>query len=263
MADPADLARALAARGAEPVPAVEWRAEADSTNDRLKPLARAGAPEWSVVLADRQTGGRGREGRSWTSPAGGLYMSVLLRPRFGSVGLLPLAAGVAVADAVAEWRVSARLKWPNDVLLDGRKLGGILAEAASEGAGVEWVVLGIGVNVAVARDALPPELREQAVSLADASSGRPAVPQVAAAVLAHLRVCYDRLRADPARIVEGWRARAVDWWGELVDVQTARGTLTGRMLGVDATGALLVGLEDGTRRILSGEVRRLRRATPG
>jgi BirA family biotin operon repressor/biotin-[acetyl-CoA-carboxylase] ligase len=264
MADPAELGRALAARGVPPLAAVEWTDEIPSTSDRLKALARAGAAEWTAVLADRQTGGRGREGRAWASPAGGLYLSVLLRPRFAAVGLLPLAAGVAVAEAVAEWGIAAQLKWPNDVLLDGRKLGGVLAEASSGSGGVDWVVLGIGVNVAVTREALPPDVRDAAASLADASSVRPPVSDVAAAVLAHLRLCYDGLRADPPRIVETWRARAVDWWGELVDVETARGTLRGRMRGVDTDGALLVDLEgEESHRILSGEVRRLRRAVRG
>jgi BirA family transcriptional regulator, biotin operon repressor / biotin---[acetyl-CoA-carboxylase] ligase len=261
MADAAALDRALAGRGQPALALVEWPDELPSTSDRLKALARAGAAEWTAVLADRQTGGRGREGRAWASPAGGLYLSVLLRPRFTPVGLLPLAAGVAVAEAVAEWGVAARLKWPNDVLLGGRKLGGILAEAASGAAGVEWVALGIGVNVAVPGDALPVGLREHVASLAEETSARPPIADVAAAVLAHLRVCYDGLRTDSQRIVESWRARAVDWWGDLVNVETARETLQGRMRGVDAEGALLVDLEGGRRlRILSGEVHRLRRA---
>ena len=95
------LAAALVARGGPRLPGVEWPESIDSTSDRLKALARGGAPEWTVVLADVQTGGRGREGRTWVSPPGGLYLSVLLRPRFEKVGLLPLAAGVAVAEAAA------------------------------------------------------------------------------------------------------------------------------------------------------------------
>ena len=102
------LAAALAARGGPRLPAVEWPASIVSTNDRLKALARGGAPEWTVVLADEQTGGRGREGRTWVSPPGGLYLSVLLRPRFAEVGLLPLAAGLAVAEAAGELGVRDR-----------------------------------------------------------------------------------------------------------------------------------------------------------
>ena len=118
MAQPGDLARAAGARRAGPAQ-LEWQPELVSTNDRLKELARAGAPEWTIVLADVQTGGRGREGRSWVSPAGGLYLSILLRPRFAQLGVLPLAAGVAVAETAAEHGVLAELKWPNDVRSPG------------------------------------------------------------------------------------------------------------------------------------------------
>lgn len=127
----AALVEALASRGGPRLPDVEWHQTIGSTSDRLKQLARAGAPEWTAVLADRQTSGRGREGRTWQSPAGGLYLSVLLRPRAEPVSLLPLAAGVAVAEAVAGFGVACQLKWPNDVLASGRKLAGILAEATS------------------------------------------------------------------------------------------------------------------------------------
>ena len=166
------LRAALAARGGPRLPAVEWPESLVSTNDRLKALARGGAPEWTAVLADAQTGGRGREGRTWASPPGGLYLSVLLRPRIAKVGLLPLAAGVAVAEAAAELGVATELKWPNDVLASGRKLAGILAEAASGPAGVEWVVLGLGVNVALEASSVPPEIAGAVTSLA-AEGGSP------------------------------------------------------------------------------------------
>ena len=255
------LARALAARGGPRLAAVEWPDEICSTSDRLKALARGGAPEWTAVLADRQSGGRGREGRTWASPPGGLYLSVLLRPRFDRVGLVPLAAGVAVAEAVAEWGVRAELKWPNDVLVSERKLAGILSEAASGPAGVEWVVLGIGVNVALEVAALPPEIRGTVTSLAAEGAAALTTPAVAASVLARLALCYDALRASPGSIVSAWRARAAPWWGGPVDVKTADAAVRGRLLDVDDDGALILELEGGgRRRFLSGEVARVRKA---
>ncbi|HVQ24790.1 MAG TPA: biotin--[acetyl-CoA-carboxylase] ligase, partial [Planctomycetota bacterium] len=219
----AALVQDLAARGGPRLPALEWHDELGSTSDRLKDLARAGAPAWTVVVGERQTGGRGREGRTWQSPKGGLYLSVLLRPASERVSLIPLAAGIAVAEAVLEFGVRAELKWPNDVLVSGRKLAGILAEASSSGSGVEWVVLGVGVNVAVELEALPEPLRQSATSLA-ACGARDAPPSaVAAAALARLSVWYDALRTEPARVVAAWRAQAVPWWGELVEVRTAGG----------------------------------------
>jgi BirA family biotin operon repressor/biotin-[acetyl-CoA-carboxylase] ligase len=152
----AALSAALAGRGGRGLPTVEWPEVIVSTSDRLKALARAGAPEWTAVLADRQTGGRGREGRTWASPIGGLYLSVLLRPRFARAGLLPLAAGVAVAEAAGELGVRAELKWPNDVMASGRTLAGVLSEAASGPAGVEWSFSGSASTWRSTRPRCPP-----------------------------------------------------------------------------------------------------------
>jgi BirA family biotin operon repressor/biotin-[acetyl-CoA-carboxylase] ligase len=249
----------LEARGVVLPAPVEWHQRLSSTSDRLKDLARAGVPEWTAVLADEQTGGRGREGRTWLSPPGGLYVSVLLRPRFAAVGLVPLAAGVAVAEAVAERGIAAELKWPNDVLVTGRKVAGILAEAASGPGGVAWVALGIGVNVSLPVEAVPPELRPFVTSLAAEGAAGVDVVDVAAAVLAHLTVWYDALRSHPASVVEAWRARSAPWWGRPVDVRTTDEFVRGRLRDVDETGALILDLEGGVRRrILSGEVVRLR-----
>jgi BirA family biotin operon repressor/biotin-[acetyl-CoA-carboxylase] ligase len=258
MPDTVALERALAARAAEPPAAVEWHAAVSSTSDRLKALAREGAAEWTVVLADEQSGGRGREGREWASPPGGLYVSVLLRPRVAAIGLLPLAAGLAVVEAVAEHGVAAELKWPNDVVVGGRKLAGVLSEAATGAGGVEWVAIGIGVNVAPS--ALPAQLRANAATLADGGRTPPTVAVLAAAVLARLRVWYDALGRSPRVVLDAWRRRALAWWGETVEVRTAVDVVRGRLLDLDDEGALLVSLEGGgTRRVLSGEVSRLRR----
>ncbi|HVO09977.1 MAG TPA: biotin--[acetyl-CoA-carboxylase] ligase [Vicinamibacteria bacterium] len=257
MPDPAGLLRALTARGAEPPPRLEWHARLVSTNDRVKELAREGARDGVAVLADEQTGGRGREGRSWSSPPGGLYLSVLRRPGEGALGLLPLAAGLAVADAVAgEAGIAAELKWPNDVVVGGRKLAGVLSEASTGAGGLEWVVVGIGVNVAAV---LPDELRATATSLEELlPAGPPAAASLAAAVIVRLRVWYDAL-ATPAAVVQAWRRRALPWWGETVEVRTGAGTLRGRLLEVDDEGALVLSVAGGPRRVLSGEVIRARR----
>jgi len=255
----AALVQQLAARGGPRLAALEWHDEVVSTSDRLKELARAGAPAWTVVVAESQSGGRGREGRTWQSPKGGLYLSVLLRPQSERASLIPLAAGVAVAEAVLGFGVRAELKWPNDVLVSGRKLAGILAEASSGASGVEWVVLGIGVNVAIDPLALPEALRDAATSLVACGvrDARPA--EVAAATLARLAVWYDALRAAPAQVVAAWRAQAVPWWGALVEVRTAGGERRGRLAAIDEEGALLLETADGERiRLVSGEVSRVR-----
>ena len=132
----------------------------DSTNTRARELAARGAPQGTLVTAAEQTAGRGRQGRSWSAPPGrSLLCSVVIRepPR-----LLPLAAGVAVAEVAAAAGAPARLKWPNDVLVDGRKLAGILVEGRPQD---RWAVVGVGLNVAVREADFPPELRGLAATL--------------------------------------------------------------------------------------------------
>lgn len=258
------LRRACAEREkAWPAP-IEWHPQLSSTSDRLKDLARGGAAEWTTVLAERQSGGRGREGRSWVSPPGGLYLSVLLRPRFAAVGLVPLAAGVAVAEATAIHGVVVELKWPNDVIAGGRKLGGILSEASSGPSGVEWIVVGIGVNVLAGEDELGKQLRDEATSMVLQGGAPPPLWSLAADVLASLSDWYDAVQARPRAVVDAWRARAVPWWGQVAEVRTAAETFRGRLRDVDDEGALIVDLAlGGSRRVVSGELVRLRRAGAG
>jgi BirA family biotin operon repressor/biotin-[acetyl-CoA-carboxylase] ligase len=166
---------------------------------------------------------------------------------------------VAVSEVAEEHGVEAELKWPNDVLVKGRKLAGILTEASSSSGGVEWVVVGIGVNVAVDVDALVPPAAEVATSLHVEAGVTPALVDVAAGILARLGVWYDALQHRPTSIVDAWRQRASRWWGMPVQVRTAEGVFRGTMHDVDEGGALILDLEDGgSRRVLSGEITRLR-----
>ena len=208
----------------------------DSTSTRARELALAGAPHGTLVTAAEQSAGRGRHGRTWSAPPGrALLMSLVLRdpPR-----LLPLAAAVAVADVCGP---DARIKWPNDILLDGRKAAGILVEGRPfEG----WAVLGIGVNVAVRPGDLPEELRDLATGL-----GRE--PQDVEPALAELLAALTRRLADPAEaVLEAWRerdallGRAITWNGG-----------EGVAAGVDAAGQLVVDLAGGgTTALGAGEV---------
>ena len=210
--------------------------ETTSTNDRARALAAAGAPHGTLVTAAAQTAGRGRQGRRWSAPPGrALLMSVVLRdPR----RLLPLAAGVAVADAVG---ADARIKWPNDVQLGGRKLAGILAEGRPyEG----WAVLGVGLNVAVRAADLPVELRDTAATLG-------LEPADVEPVLAGVLTALDRaLALDDAALLDAWRARDA-----LLGREIAWASGRGRALGVDAGGRLVVELAGGERTALeAGEV---------
>jgi BirA family biotin operon repressor/biotin-[acetyl-CoA-carboxylase] ligase len=247
------LRAALVANGWPFGAAIERHATLGSTNDRLKELARAGAAEGTLVFADAQTAGRGRQGRIWASPVGNLHVSMLFRPDAEAAALLTLAAGVAVTEGLAPWRVEPRLKWPNDVVLDGRKLGGILAESSSTASSLDWVVVGIGLNV---KGELPPDLREQAISLAEAGAPCAEVDEVAVAVLGRLAVWYHRLLdGGRSQVVSAWRERALAWWGRRLVALSSGARVEGRAVGVDDAGGLIVELADGTRVTLrSGEV---------
>ena len=207
-----------------------------STNDRARALAAAGAPHGTLVTAAEQTAGRGRPGRAWSAPPGrALLMSLVLR---SPERMLPLAAAVAVAEAAGP---DAAIKWPNDVLLSGRKLAGILAEARPQDG---WAVLGIGLNVAVRMEDLPVELRGTAATL-----GLEA--REVEAVLARVLAALERtLALDRPALLDAWRARDA-----LLGREVAWAGGSGRAAGIDGEGRLVVELPDGGRTALeSGEV---------
>jgi BirA family biotin operon repressor/biotin-[acetyl-CoA-carboxylase] ligase len=164
-------------------------------------------------------------------------------------------AGLAVAEAIG---VDARLKWPNDVQLGGRKVAGVLVESASSGGALESAVVGVGVNVRSVPEGLDAETRAATTCLAE--RGGTADPlEVAAAVLARIRAWYHRLAAGEAGLVEAWRARALPWWGRPVQARSAEGVVRGRAIDIDASGALVLELEGGKRVLLhSGDVSEVR-----
>jgi BirA family transcriptional regulator, biotin operon repressor / biotin---[acetyl-CoA-carboxylase] ligase len=208
----------------------------DSTNARARDLAAAGAPHGTLVTAGEQTAGRGRQGRTWSAPAGRALLCslVIRRPR----RLLPLAAGVAVAAVAGD---DAQVKWPNDVLVAGRKVAGILVEGRPQ---ESWAVLGIGLNVALSPEDFPPDLRAPAGSL-----GLP--PEEIEPTLAHLLGALgDWLERPDEEIVAGFGERDA-LRGQII----AWGEGRGRALGVDARGQLMVGTDDGRQLALpAGEV---------
>jgi BirA family biotin operon repressor/biotin-[acetyl-CoA-carboxylase] ligase len=229
-----------------------------STNDEAAAWARAGAPEGAVVLAETQARGRGRLGRAWHSPPGAsLYLSVVLRPPRPPHVLPPLtlAAGLAVYDTCAYFGLAPDLKWPNDVLLGGQKVAGILTEMGADAERVHHVVLGLGLNVNATR--FPAELRARATSMRLAA-GRDAPPFDRAAVLAdllyRLETRYDEfLAGGPAVVVAAFRER---WGGRgrAVRVQSGDAVLRGVAQDVDDGGALLVARGRTVERVLAGEV---------
>lgn len=242
--------------------ALHWYEEVGSTNDVAKELADEGALHGEVVIAERQSAGRGRRGRSWSSPPRkNLYLSVVLRPDLPPARApeVTLLAAVAVCQAVRRAGVaSAAIKWPNDVLASGRKLAGVLTEMAAEVERVQWLVVGIGVNVNAAADDFPDELRELATSLL-IERGDP-VPRAlfAAALLTALEEWLDRHAAEGfAPVRAAWREMS-DTLGREVRVRVGSADLVGLAEDVDETGALLVRTASGLERVVAGDVEMLR-----
>jgi len=225
------------------------RGEVDSTNDEAWTLAQGGVGDGTCVVADTQTRGRGRHGRAWhTTPGRALAMSLVLHPGCERAALAsaPLVAGVALAQALETLGVPAQLKWPNDLLVGGRKLSGILVECRRDAQGSEIVIMGVGVNVAQRAEDFPPELREIATSMALAGSDATR-EQVAAEFLNALEPAWDEHQeGDPRRALDAWRARAT-FWGQAVTVATPTGTVTGVARDLDERGGLIVEDESGRR----------------
>ena len=209
--------------------------ETDSTNERARELAAAGTPHGTLVTASEQSAGRGRQGRRWTAPRGrALLCSLVIRdpPR-----LLPLAAGVAVAEVAGP---QARVKWPNDVLVDGLKVAGILVEGRPQEG---WAVLGIGLNVALREEDFPPELAGRAGTLG-------LEPTAVEPTLDRLLASLDRwLTAAPDAVLEAVRSRDA-----LLDRPVRWAGGEGRGAGIDSEGRLLVATGDGQIALDAGEV---------
>ena len=230
-----------------------------STNDIAKALAQHGAPEGTVVLAEHQTRGRGRYGRTFASPAGvGIYLSLLVRPQVDTSRLpqLTLAIAVATAEAFVEHcALPVRLKWPNDVEIHGKKVAGILSEVVL-GAGASPVaIIGIGINVNTTLAHLPPELHQHVTSLALASGHPwPRLPLIAL-LLAHLERLYQAFhRGDIAPILQRWLHHS-QITGRQVRFTSEYSAGTGTVVGLDADGALVVQHSNGMRqRLVAGEV---------
>ncbi|MCC6160542.1 MAG: biotin--[acetyl-CoA-carboxylase] ligase [Deltaproteobacteria bacterium] len=228
----------------------------DSTNRWMAERARAGdAGRGDLVVADSQSGGRGRRERAWVSPPGqNVYASILVDAPPSPAGMLVYAAGLAVADA-AESLAGVRpfLKWPNDVFLGGRKLCGILCESVFA-PDASRVVVGIGLNVNATHDDLGPELRESATSLAIATGRTFDRNVVVARLYRELLSRYNHLAADVGRIVADWRDRAaLPGVRYRVRLDSAE-IVEGRAVDLAADGALIVQTDTGSRAIYSGDV---------
>ena len=232
--------------------------ETDSTNTRARKLAEEGAPHGTLVVADRQTAGKGRRGKSWVSPAGtGIWMSMVLRPSMSpmSASMLTLIAGLAVVRGVKESTgLEAMIKWPNDAVLNGKKICGILTEMSTEVECIRYVIPGIGINVNI--DGFPEEIRATATSLKLEAGRNIKRSPVIAAVADSFEYYYDIFMktSNMSGLKDDYNKALVNKDREVL-VLDPRGQYKGRAQGIDDEGSLLVRQEDGNvSAVISGEV---------
>jgi BirA family biotin operon repressor/biotin-[acetyl-CoA-carboxylase] ligase len=230
----------------------------DSTNDRALAMMEAGEPEGSLVLAEEQMQGRGRRQRNWHSPSGlGVYASLILRPSL-QAELLPLvsfAAAVGVVRALESLSLTARIKWPNDILLGGKKAGGLLAEARGDGPGV-GVVVGLGLNVNQEEKDFPPELRGRITSLLLASGRAWDRHRVLSAILRAWEWEHEKLlEKGPAELLADFERFSAFEVGSRLRVDPEGGAVHGHYAGIGPRGELLLRTTEGAVRSLTfGEI---------
>ncbi|MDD3252238.1 MAG: biotin--[acetyl-CoA-carboxylase] ligase [Lachnospiraceae bacterium] len=232
--------------------------ETDSTNNYARKLADQGAADGTLVLAEQQTAGKGRRGRNWTSPSGtGIWMSLLLRPEFAPAhaSMLTLVAAMAVKQGIAEITgLDCQIKWPNDIVLNGKKICGILTEMSTEEDSIRHVVIGIGINVNI--ESFPEELRPKATSLLLEAEQRFLRAPLVEAVLRSWETYYETYQStlDMSLLKEEYN-RSLASRGQEVKVLSPKGDYTGVSQGINDGGELLVEMPDGElREVMSGEV---------
>lgn len=236
----------------------------NSTSDYCKQLAREGGSDGIAILASEQAIGRGTNGRRWQSPAGNLFLSVLLRPpeKLDETKQYALLAGIALLEALGEFLpgpADLSLRWPNDIMLRGAKVAGILIEtAAREGGYAAWLVAGFGANIAIA----PPIPGQQTACLVDAGIVPPEPVAVAHAVLARLAVWRDRKKQRGFELIRSTWLEHAHPSGTPLIIETPSGGRYGRFAGLDRDGALLLATGAGVERCVVGRIRVATEALP-
>lgn len=239
---------------------IEHHRTIGSTNERARELAEEGAPEGTIVVSEEQKVGKGRLGREWVSPEGGIWMSLVLRPEVhpSEAPVLTLCGGVAVATAIRGIGLEATLKWPNDVLVQDLKVCGLLTEMSGDMDRVTYIVMGFGVNANFRSSDLPEPVRAQATTLLDARGSPVDRKALVSSILAEFESLY--LKGGTGAIIERWKD-LTSTIGKRVRMTTPRGTIEGLAKDVGPDGALVVELDSGDlETIYSGDCQHLRRA---
>lgn len=238
---------------------MEYHPSVDSTNRVAKALAYHGAEEGTIVVAEEQESGKGRLERNFYSPCGkGIWFSVILRPNIlpKDASKLTLMAAVAVAEAMKRFDLEAQIKWPNDILFDGRKLVGILTEMTGELAKISYMVIGIGINVNISRDEFPEELREIATSLSEMKGDKLSRVELFRAVLEEFDKFYREVKASGFnKVIERWKIYNVTLGKNIRVISAGDGEIfTGKAIDLNSDGALVVETAQGLRIVYAGDV---------
>lgn len=238
---------------------MHYEPSVDSTNRVAKALAYHGAADGTIVVAEEQTGGKGRLERKYFSPRGkGIWFSVILRPNFlpKDASKVTLMAAVAVAEAMTRFNLKPEIKWPNDILFDGRKLVGILTEMTGEMGKIYYIVVGIGINVNICREDFPEELRDIAAGLCEMTGDELSRVQILRAVLEEFDKIYREVKANGfGEVFRLWRNHNVTLGKNIRVISTTDGSsFTGKAVDLNEDGALVVETPEGRQAVYAGDV---------
>lgn len=235
---------------------INFHDEVTSTNDVAREMAKGDAREGTVVMARSQTGGMGRLGRPFSSPVGGLYLSVILRPNMalGEISPLPLVVGLSVSKAIqCNTFKEASLKWPNDVQIEGKKVAGILVTSSAKGEKADHVIVGIGINLNTKIKDLPEDLQNIAGSLKEVTGNHIDPNEFTRDLLYFLDLHYSMfMEGQGESLMDQWVSRS-STIGTDVEVTTSNGYVRGKAIGIDQTGALVLQTKSGMARVDSGD----------
>ena len=231
----------------------------DSTNNLARKLAYHGAADGTVVVAEEQTGGKGRLKRKFFSPPGkGIYFSLILHPKClpKDAPKFTLMAAVAVANAMKRFNLPAQIKWPNDIMFDGRKIVGILTEMSAQIEQVNYIVVGIGINCNVKRDEFPADIKDVAASLSEINGEKISRVDLFRAILEELDKLYNVVNESGfAEILKRWREFNITLGKNVTVISAETGdTFTGVAVDIDEDGALIVKTESGLQTVYAGDV---------
>ncbi|MGA1822299.1 MAG: biotin--[acetyl-CoA-carboxylase] ligase [Thermoplasmatota archaeon] len=240
---------------------VNFYDELESTNILAREMAEGNCRDGTVIVANRQTGGKGRMRRRWESPPGGLYLSVVLRPMIPAeqASIIPLIAGLAVSKAISTTALlETSLKWPNDILIDERKVSGILVESSVKGEIMEFAVIGIGINANVDTSRFPDDFSKSSISLMEKSGEAVDREELLRNILYFLDMIYARfMDGGGLQLLDEWAERSSTVGSEVI-INLSGGHIVGKAVGLDDTGALLLSREGEIIRITEGDCVHLR-----